>query len=127
MPTQVRGLVSSEEIAANDTLYAGDFPRAEVPVKIAQGQVAMKRGTLLGTITVGGKQGLYSDAANDGRQTAVGVLGVDVAAATDGDVPAFMYVTGEFNLDAIPNYDVAAAADLIGKNCYLKTIANDEA
>lgn len=56
-----------------ENLFAGDFPRAEVPVTIALGEGNLLRGTLLGKIT----KGDVSSAAKSGGNTGDGTLVLD--------------------------------------------------
>lgn len=56
-----------------ENLFAGDFPRAEIPVTIALGEGALTRGTLLGKIT----KGAVSAAAKSGGNTGDGTLVLD--------------------------------------------------
>lgn len=99
---------TSQDINPDDSFFAGSFPRAENPCTILTGQTALPRGTLL--MLSGTKHVAY-----DGVDPTdiVGVLGVATPAAT-ADVPAFMYVTGEFNKDllVIDDGTPANAADL---------------
>lgn len=78
-------------------------------------------GVVLGKITAGGATenmyGPYDDAATDGRQVAVGHLGVSVKVPTGstGNVAAALYWRGEVveaNLPAHHGLDTAAKTDL---------------
>jgi hypothetical protein len=78
-----------------DKLFAGD---AEVVREKAVAGAAMVRGTVVGKITASGKVIAADSAAVDGSKEPYGILADDVAA--DGD-PAVLYMTGEFNEDAL--------------------------
>ncbi|MBP1924600.1 hypothetical protein J2Z76_000453 [Sedimentibacter acidaminivorans] len=78
-----------------DKLFAGD---AEVVIESAMAGATMVRGTVVGKITASGKIKAVDSAAVDGSKDPYGILADDVAA--DGD-PAVLYLTGEFNEDAI--------------------------
>lgn len=82
-----------------DNLIAGEFPRVAKTVTIAQGQV-LTSGAVLGRITADGKFVLSAQAAGDGSEVPRVILAEDVD-ATDGDVEATVYVTGEFSTNAI--------------------------
>lgn len=71
----------------------------------------LKRGCLLGKVTASGKYQPYKPDAADGTETIAGVLGCDVD-ATEGDEPAFMYITGEFNKSALTYYAGASGSNL---------------
>ena len=60
----------------------------------------LKRGALLGRITVVGKYTLSASAAGDGSQVPVGVLVHDTDASA-GDVETLVYVRGDFNQAAM--------------------------
>lgn len=68
---------------------SGMRSRDQATVTVAGG-VALPSGTLLGKITASGKLVKYSDAAADGSQTAVGVLGTPLA-GVNGDYQALIF------------------------------------
>lgn len=82
-----------------DRLHAGDFPIRTLDVTIASGQ-NLARGALLGRITASGKYVLSLAAAADGSQNPVAILAEDVDASA-GDKKGIVYVSGDFNEDAI--------------------------
>lgn len=82
-----------------DALIAGDFPLRTEKVTIVSGQ-NLQRGALLGKITSGGKYNLSLSAASDGSQTPVAILAEDVD-ASGGDKDGIVYISGDFNQDAI--------------------------
>ena len=82
-----------------DQLIAGVFPRVTDTVTIAAG-ADLPRGTVLGKITASGKYIKSLSAAADGSQTPAAIL-VDFAGAAGGDVLAGVYLTGEFNQNAL--------------------------
>jgi hypothetical protein len=100
-----------------ENLYAGDFPRMQLPIVVVTGEVLV-RGTVLGKVTASGKYAAYDNAASDGTEVAAGILCEDVD-ATDGDVTANMYVTGAFKAAGLTGDDAAAIADLHALNCYV--------
>ncbi|MCB2200870.1 head decoration protein [bacterium] len=84
-----------------DRLFAGDFPVVTREVTILTGEaVSLSRGAVLGKITSGGKYALVDSTANDGSETAVAVLAEDVD-ATEADVVAVAYESGDFNEDEL--------------------------
>ncbi|KQN00563.1 head decoration protein [Sphingomonas sp. Leaf25] len=106
-----------------DQLIGGDLKIVTGTRTIAAGQ-NLRRGTVLGKITAGGKYVLALGASNDGSQTPVEIL-VDDVDATGGDKQAGTYLMGEFNeraviLGAGITLDAARAA-LETKNIYLKS------
>ena len=82
-----------------DTLLAGSFPLTTDSVTILTGQ-DLTRGAVLGRITASGKFILSLSAAGDGSETPYAVLAEDVD-ATAADKVATVYLTGEFNEDAL--------------------------
>lgn len=85
----------------------------------------IRSGTVIGRYTSGpnnGKWGLYSDAATDGRQTAVGFLATTTRVETTGGVPtlvgAALMERGFVKPDNLPSghgLDTNARADLASK------------
>lgn len=93
-----------------DRLHAGDFPIRTLDVTIASGQ-NLTRGALLGKITASGKYVLSLAAAIDGSQTPVAILAEDVD-ATGGDKSGIVYISGDFNENAI-TYGTGHTADSV--------------
>jgi hypothetical protein len=119
MPTVYRNLgVTTEQVPGEDTLFAGSsIGRAEESVLIATGQPALARGTILV-----GTHAAATAYAGGGVGTVIGILGVDTPAATGGDVPSFVYKTGEFNEDLLVGFDEAARPLLRALNIYAKKV-----
>lgn len=69
-------------------------------VTIVSGQANLKRGSVLGKITTGGKYALSLSAADDGSQTPDLILAEDCD-ATSGDKEALAYARGDFNANAL--------------------------
>jgi len=90
----------SENIAAIEPLFAGDYPVENIGVTVASGAGVVAEYTVVGKVTASGKYVPCDLAAVDGSQVPVGVLvyGVD---ATSADVAAQMYVSGVFNMDKL--------------------------
>jgi len=88
-----------------------------IPITIASGN-SLSAGTVLGKITASGKYGPYNDAASDGRQTAVGILGEDVDAA-NADVGTFMFVHCVVISANLTGIDANGKADLKGQIVFL--------
>jgi hypothetical protein len=61
---------------------------------------ALSRGTVIGLITASGKGAIVLSTATDGTKDPYGVLTEDID-ATAADVETTVYVTGEFNEDAL--------------------------
>ncbi len=103
-PTSVGDNVQTPSIQAEiyvpDQLIAGRFPLVTQPVTIAAGAAVLKRGTVLGIVTASGKYIQSVKTAADGSQNPVAIL-ADDADPTGGDVQAGVYLTGEFNQNAI--------------------------
>jgi hypothetical protein len=100
----------STESYTPDRLHAGDFPIRTLDVTIASGQ-NLVRGALLGKITASGKYVLSLAAAADGSQTPVAILAEDVD-ATGGDKSGIVYISGDFNENAI-TYGTGHTADSV--------------
>ena len=88
----------TSETFTPDNLVAGDYPIVTDTVTIAEGQ-NLKRGAVLGRITVGGKcvaVGSYVGEGTDGSENPVCILAQDCD-ATDADVENVpVYLSGEF-------------------------------
>jgi hypothetical protein len=82
-------------------LLAGDFPLVTRKAVLLSGQ-NLKRGAVLGKITVGGKLVLSDDtiAVANGSETPYAVLAQDTD-ATLGDKETIVYLTGQFNSNAL--------------------------
>lgn len=117
MPTTYDSLGTTTINRTEEQLFAGQFPRHQQPIVVANGEGVLSKGTVLGKITASGKFAAYDNNASDGTQTAVGVLGCDVDASS-GDVSAFMWTTGEFNEAKLIGLDTAGRADLEAINLY---------
>jgi hypothetical protein len=98
------GITTLSESSSSD-IFAGIHPTMEVSdIVILSGQ-NLKRGTCLGLITAEanpdkGKFKLWDEAASNGSENLVGILGCDVD-ASDSDCKGFMYVHGEFLKDSL--------------------------
>jgi hypothetical protein len=83
-----------------DQLFAGDYPVVSEEVTILSGQT-LSRGAVIGRQTSGLKGVLVdSDGTDDGRRAPYGVLAEDVD-ASGGDVVSTVYLTGEYNVNAL--------------------------
>jgi hypothetical protein len=91
--------LTSEGTYAPDKLLAGEYPRVVKAVTILTGQNVL-RGALLGKITASGKYILSLSAAVDGSQTPDAVL-LEDCDATAADKTGLVFLTGEFNEDAL--------------------------
>jgi hypothetical protein len=86
------------ETYSPDQLIAGNLKCITDTVTLGAGTLV--RGTVLGQITAGGNYILCVKTAVDGSQTPVVVL-ADAADASGGAVLAPVYLTGEFNANAL--------------------------
>jgi hypothetical protein len=82
-----------------DQLIAGNHKLVTEAVTILSGQV-LQRGSVLGQITSSGKYILALSAASDGSQTPAAIA-VDYIDASAGDVAGGVYLSGEFNSNAL--------------------------
>lgn len=105
-----KGLVNKLDECSQDNLVAGMFPRAlTMGIKIAAGEGALKRGTLLtakddGTYVVCGKKEVASegeDATTTIYSDPSAVLADDVDANGTSAVVAVAYRSGNFNPNAV--------------------------
>ncbi len=81
-------------------LFAGSvMPFVTDSVVIAAGQT-LQAGAVLGMVSDTGKYVLMDSTATDGSQNPVAILAQDVDASA-GDTIATVYLTGEFNSDAL--------------------------
>lgn len=79
--------------------------------------VTLQAGTVLGVVTASGKYAPYNDAASDGTQVAVGLLGEIASpdAAGNGSEIIIIRGGGVMFKDLLVGYDAAAKADLGAK------------
>jgi len=84
-----------------DQLIAGPFQRVTGNVTLAGANGVLLRGTVLGAVTASGKYIPAASAATDGSQNPLVIL-ADTYDTTSGDVVgAGVYLTGEFNVNAV--------------------------
>lgn len=109
---------------APDKLIAGSFPVVTESVTLESGQNLL-RGALLGKVTATGKYKLSVASANDGSQNPVAILAKDTD-ATAGDTVTVVYLSGEFNEDAViygTGHTANSVRDALRNlNIYLKKI-----
>ncbi len=98
-------------------LFAGDFPRVELPVVVVAGSGVLAAGTLLGKLTAG-NYGEYDTDGNDGSEKAVCILADDID-ATSEDVNTTAYFSGHFNEAALTLLDDAARVDFAGTPIFI--------
>ena len=107
-----------------DQLIAGPFPRVSDTVTITGG-VKLDRGSLLGKVTSSGSYVLSTTTASDGSQIPSAIL-IEDCDVTGGDLPAGVYLSGEFNAGAVTlgtGWTLAAAnAALRDVDIYLKSV-----
>lgn len=105
-----------------DNLIAGNYPRVTDRETMLTPQVNA-RGSLMGRITASGKIILSLAAAGDGSQVPTGIL-VNDADANAADTEEDIYLSGEFNQDAIiygAGHTAASVKDgLRDLNIYIK-------
>lgn len=112
-----------------DNILAGDLRRITEAVELQEGQV-YRAGSVLGKITASGLCTLVDSAKTDGSEEIFGVLADDVD-ATDRDMPAIAFLTGEFNRNRVTfggsdTYETHQEAARI-KNIYFKdAVLRDE-
>ncbi|XTZ40065.1 head decoration protein [Salmonella enterica] len=93
----VPGMQSS--LFVPDQLIAGPLQLVTDSVTVAVGNV-LKRGTVLGMITLSGNYTACVKTAQDGSQTPLAILADDVD-ATDAERQAGVYLMGEFNQNRV--------------------------
>lgn len=81
------------------TLFAGEYPIVTQSIKIAQGQ-QLSKGSLLGRVETSNQYVLSLSNAKDGSKLPSVVLAEDVD-ATQGEVSAVCYLSGQFNTSAL--------------------------
>ncbi|WP_100406666.1 head decoration protein [Bacillus solitudinis] len=83
-----------------DNLFAGGIqPVVTDAITLVTG-TSYVRGTVLGIVTASGEAKAVDSVATDGSQTPFAILAEDVD-ATGGATPAAIYLTGEFNENAL--------------------------
>lgn len=84
-----------------DNLIGGhEVPLLTTGVLLASGQGVVKRGSVIGIVSVGGKGKLADSTSDDGSQVAKFVVAEDVD-TTNADAKAVCYKSGLFNRDAL--------------------------
>lgn len=108
--------VLTENVRAYEWLRSeaeGTLSRDVATVTIAGG-AGMKSGTVLGKVTATGKLKAYSNAANDGSEVAVAILGPDLTGEANGDVLATVINRfAEADEALLTGIDSAGKADLL--------------
>ncbi|HIB68027.1 MAG TPA: head decoration protein [Phycisphaerales bacterium] len=99
-----------------------NVPCPKISITVASGQV-LKKGTVMGRVSVGGLYAEYDNTNDDGTEVASGILAQDVdssAAGENRNVDCAMYTGGAFYEDRLggsnTNLDAAAKADLGGRS-----------
>lgn len=108
---------------ASSSTLLGAHPPVIVPITLATGE-NLKRGHVLGKITVGGQYAGYDNDLSTGVETARAILAEDTD-ATDAATPTIAYVHGEFNASALTwddaaNDKTAGIADLFAVGIFVK-------
>ncbi|OQP00861.1 hypothetical protein B1689_07520 [Geobacillus sp. 44C] len=99
------------EMYTPDNLFAGHvMPKVDDSLLVEAGQGVLARGTLLGVVTTSGKAKVVSKDATDGSEKVYAVLAENID-TTNGDVLAPVYLTGEFNENALIVADGDTVAD----------------
>jgi len=91
--------VTSTSMTYDDLIVSGTFPIITDSLVIASGN-NLTRGTVLGVINASGKGVAVDSTKSDGSQVAYAILTQDTD-ATLADVLAPVYLTGEYNGDAM--------------------------
>ena len=78
-----------------NNLIAGEYPRVARLVTIAEG-ADLRKGSVLGRVTADGKFKLSASDSKDGSEKPDAIL-AENAPASDQDVQAVVYFSGEFN------------------------------
>lgn len=131
-PTNVSGNPQVPGIAAEifvpDQLIAGPAQLVTDSITIASGAGVLARGTVLGKVTASGKYIKSATAASDGSQTPVAIL-ADTVDATSADQIAGVYLSGEFNSNALTlgtGWTTATVRDALRPYAiWVKTLASD--
>ena len=105
-----------------DNLLAGEYPRVARLVSIAKG-TDLTKGSVLGRITDNGKFKLSASDNKDGSENPDAIL-AENAPASDQDVQAVVYFSGEFNEHALTLGEghtlESIRTDLRAKNIFLR-------
>lgn len=83
----------------HDNLFAGNAEVVTDTVTLKSG-ASYVRGSVLGIVTATGEAALVDSAATDGSQTPYSILQEDVDATSEAK-PGAIYLTGEFNENAL--------------------------
>ncbi len=97
---KTRASFGAEGSFTPDNLIAGCAQTHCIKATIVSGAGARKRGDLLGKVTASGKYKLSLSGASDGSEVPRVILAEDVD-ATSADKEAMIYLSGEFNSNAI--------------------------
>lgn len=94
-----------------DNLFAGDHEKKTKPVTVLSGQSVVK-GQLMGRITASGKYRACNSGLVDGAQVCDAIMAFDVDASA-ADAPGIVYLTGDFNRNALTIATSPAAGDTV--------------
>lgn len=90
----------SEFVFSPDVLFAGDFPISTESATILSGSGVLPRGRVLGMVDASGKLTNVDTAGTTGTEMPYAVL-AETVDATSADAVAPVYLTGEFNPEAL--------------------------
>jgi hypothetical protein len=104
--------LSATETINRDNLFAATQvqPVTSTTATVVSGEGVLARGSVMGRVTSSGKLKLVKSSAEDGSKTPYGIL-ADSVDATSADATAVIFLTGEFNSDALIFGGTDTAAD----------------
>lgn len=108
MTTLIEGVRNGEFVLMEGN---GTYSRTQVTIAAAQGD--MPSGTLVGKVTADGTYAKYSNSANDGSQTCVGILYTGLKNSASRQAAVIINRQAEVVQSLLIGFDAAAEADLL--------------
>lgn len=94
--------LTATEVFNKDNIFAASQvqPVVATAATVLSGEGVLKRGSVMGKVSLSGKLKLVNSSEDDGSQHPYGILADDVD-ATSADATGVIFLTGEFNSDAL--------------------------
>lgn len=104
--------LTATEVFNKDNIFAASQvqPVVATAATVLSGEGVLARGSVMGKVTASGKLKLVDSTEDDGSQTPYGIL-ADSVDATSADATGVIFLTGEFNSDALVFGGTDTAAD----------------
>lgn len=104
--------LTATEVFNKDNIFAASQvqPVVATAATVLSGEGVLARGSVMGRVSASGKLKLVDSTENDGSEKPYGIL-ADSVDATSADATGVIFLTGEFNSDALIFGGTDTAAD----------------